>query len=285
MKKEHPGTEMLAAFVNGLLTDDESRRIREHASGCPECASKIREFEATVELVRAAAVARAGDGARVVSIEASEQSGSHLEGERLAAYADGSLDAAEAREAEAHLALCAACTREVADLWSMQSEPGVEPGESAVLSAVRRLNGAPLTAVIRLAGRSVELVRGFARDLSDAAAALGEPREPAFAAARGAESCADIVWSGGSAVLLEGRIDTTGGDPALRGRLTVSGRPGVGLSVALMGEGVRRGPESTDRKGYFGPWKLAEGRNTIVLTGSAVGADPSGIALTVVVER
>lgn len=279
MSGEHLDGATLAAFAGGTLDDEEADVVRRHLADCSECSERLRVHKETAALVSRAAGSRLPDDVPAVADRASG-SAEHPDAETLAAYSDGSLPEDAVLRVERHLAVCGDCLREVADLWAMSSERASEPPSSALVVVRARLaRDAAGGAVVRLVGRAVQLVRDFGEALGVAAETADA--EPAFAHTRSAGDSVELSWSGGDDVELRGRIDVRDGEAHLLGRLTVAGEPGVALSVALVAGESGRGPESTDREGRFGPWRLAFGENTIILSGSALGAEAVRLPLEV----
>lgn len=42
---EHPSTEVLVAYHEGVLADDEADGLREHLAGCATCARRLLEYD------------------------------------------------------------------------------------------------------------------------------------------------------------------------------------------------------------------------------------------------
>jgi anti-sigma factor RsiW len=262
-----------------MLDEPARAELEAHLKSCGRCRELLRELEG---VRRALGVAgRAGAGTAPAGAGGGRQVAGPgcPDAELLAAYADGSLDRLRAPSVEAHLAGCPSCLAEVADLMALSAAPGREAPDRAVERVLVRLDREPRTAIVRLAERSLVLIRDFGRA---AVAGPGAPAfdaaEPAFATARSGRAPLRLRWSeGGLEVECEIRKAEEGA--LLTGRVTSGGEPARAVSVALTTAAGTSGPESADARGRFGPWPLPAGRNTLVLAGG--GGD---VALELAIE-
>jgi anti-sigma factor RsiW len=270
-----PAGEKLLGLVRDALDDGASSRVRAHVSSCEACRERAAGLEELVGLLERAATEPLPD-----DLEPSRAA--CPDPELVAAYADGSSDEHASALVERHLAGCASCLAEVADLWRLSSAGSpVDAPDRAVSAAIARLESEARTAIVRWAGATVSVVKDFARSQAEALEGAGRgAHELAPAFARGSDEAVLLSWRGDDDLLLEGRIDIRGGGrPALTGRLTRLGSPDLSLSAAMSGDGERHGPESLDSDGRFGPWALARGQNTLRVTGRTVGE--RGLSLTI----
>lgn len=273
-----PRPEELLLFSDGELTGDREGFVARHVASCAACAAELSLLSRAGEALAAARGSEpAAGGAACPS-----------PGE-LAGYADGTLEGAAAGRVETHIARCGSCLREVADLWRLGAGTAEDAGgaappdgaggtERAVAAVLRRLERDSRTAVVRWSERVCEVVRDF---VSAGGAAPDWGPTPAFSAARAGAPQASLRWYGERGAELAVLVSADTGGPSITGRLTFSGRPAAAVSVRLSSAAGRRGPESLDPAGRFGPWALGPGANTLVLTGPAAwGSD----GLTFVVE-
>ena len=269
MSAKCPDRDRLLLYLEGGLCDAEAVEVERHVTGCGVCGAELRELrELTGALKRAGAVR---DPSRRVS------SGGHegvARGEPcpgaavLAGYADGSLDSMDEALVESHLARCASCREEVADLWSLAGPADRDAPTRAVEAAIARLDRESRTAVVRWAERSLVLVRDFATSM---AGALGERNAPSLvpapAVARSTARDVRVHWEGRGGIRVDGLVRTDSSGVSLTGRVTVEDTAAVTTSVSLLAGERARGPESTDVDGCFGPWPLSMGENVLRLTG------------------
>jgi len=263
-----PENAALLAFAADALDDESGRTVREHVASCGRCAARLAEIERVTSILRNASNAPPA------------RSPGCPEAEALAAYADGSADERVVASVEEHLASCGACLAEVADLRSLAGEEEADAPERVVRSALARLEAEGRTAVVRLTERALSVARDFARSQAAAVrAGLGAGEELRPALARGAAPSHRLAWADEGGLGFDGRIEIAAGAPSLVGRVILEGSPARGVSVSLVTCDGRRGPESVDREGRFGPWKLGGGTNSLVLSGLDV---PGGsVELTV----
>ena len=83
-----------------------------------------------------------------------------------------------------------------------------------------------------------------------------------------------------------GQVRQERGGPTITGRLSPAGVSASRVSVVLLSGAGRRGPESLDDEGRFGPWPVAHGDNTLRFTGlpDAPGRDVE-LRVSVVVDE
>ncbi|MFH1689422.1 MAG: zf-HC2 domain-containing protein [Candidatus Eisenbacteria bacterium] len=269
MNETCPGRETLLLHTEGELSGREADDVSEHVARCPDCEEAVSRLR-----VLTAALRRAGEPeGRSRAADPDAPLGSLFSGEcpgaeAIAGYADGSLETGAAAEVEKHLVSCGACLSEVADLWSMSGPAEHDAPDSAVAAVLARLGNESRTAVLRWAERSIELVRDFASGLADdVSRGLVLGPAPAAAVSRSSGQEVRLHWSGGGGAVLEGIARAERGGVSLTGRVTVGGAPGASTSAALSSAAVRKGPESLDADGRFGPWPLSYGTNLLRLTG------------------
>jgi anti-sigma factor RsiW len=256
MKETCPAASELLLYVEGELDAPEAARVGEHLDRCAECGRAASRLRGETAALRS-----------VGETHGRSSAGDCPDEELMAAYADGTLPADDVARLERHISGCGACLSLVADLWAMSGPSDRDAPEAAVAGAVERLLSERRTAVIRWSERSLELVRGFAHDLGSALAeAAGGELAHAFATTRAGAGELCIDWQGEGGASLTGVVTNDGG-PSLVGRVTVDGAPARSSSVALMTEVEKRGPESLDNDGRFGPWPLTPGRNVLRMTG------------------
>ena len=241
--------------------------------GCERCRERLREV---VEISRALPGRGRGRGTAPADRSGAGRAtpGDGCPGdETLAAYADGSLEPRRAGRVEAHLARCEACLAEVADLIALSAAQERDAPDRSVQRVLARLDEERRTAVVRLAERSIELIRGFARARPSEAGAMpaGAPT-PAYATARAARAPVRVGWAGEGPLEVECEIRPVLEGATLTGRVTSGAAPALATSVTLVTPAETWGPESPDRRGRFGPWRLGPGRNRLVLAGSDNGA-------------
>ena len=252
-----PSPGEILALADGTLDGTLRRELEEHIATCAECALEVAGVREAVQELRGVG------GTRLTETKECP------EWELVAAYADGSVSGDEAARAESHLAGCPWCLALVADLWRL-GEGGAGPSEDSiperVLGAlVRRAR----TAVVRWADDTFSVVRGFAAGLKEGVQFPERGDLIPEGAVRGG-SRVRFGWEDGDGVVLECEVRLLEDRPALGGRVTASGAPARGLSVALRGVGEDQGPESPDALGRFGPWPIAPGRHELVLCGACL---------------
>lgn len=268
MNQDCPNRETLLRFVDGSMGEEDVRTLGEHLERCEACRLEISALRRLVELLRSAGSVRHLPAAGVCP-----------DGETLAAYADGSLSAARSLEFEEHLAGCAACVSELADLWALSGPPTMDAPDSAVAAALSRLDRSARTAMVRWSDKAVELVRDFATALSEVVSSSG--LEPALAAAsRAASEPVALNWAG-SGLEVRAIVESGADGPSVTGHVSSGSGDTAAVSVSMSWGGGKRGPESLDAAGRFGPWTLVEGSNVLRLTGGPLA---SGRPLELVIE-
>ena len=256
MSEHCPDTGRLLLYLAGELDDEGTRSVREHVSSCAQCATLATSLERLTGHLR--------ESAPVPAV----RSGECLETEALAAYADGTLPAQRADDVEAHLAGCDACLREVGDLMRLAGPAEYDAPDASVSRVLNRLSEDSRTAVVRWGERSLSVVRGFASAVaSGLAEGVGAPAERAFAVARDGGASAALAWSGDQGSEVLGLLEISRGEVSLTGRVVCCGNGARAVSVSLSSDAGRRGPESPDGAGTFGPWPVERGRNVLRLTG------------------
>lgn len=259
------------AYLEGTLGEDERTDLERHLGACGRCRDLVREVAGVHRTLRAAGSRASWEGVSDGGRTLARRRGGGPRGARrecpgedeLAAYADGSLAGRRAARIEEHVARCAACLAEVADLMSMAAAPEREPPARAVEAALARIDRDRRTAIVRIADRSVVLVRDFVRaGLPERAA----PLRPAFATARSARAPVRLHWSDEGGLDVECEVRRTAEGATLTGRVTSGGRPSLATSVTLTSGSASRGPESLDPRGRFGPWPLSGGTSRLAVT-------------------
>ena len=283
VRSKCPSGDVLHAFAEGLLDPPDRGDVETHLDGCESCRRRLREIVELSRTLRAHGRDRAPvavdrpDGGLGASSERCPDD------EILAAYADGSLDGRRAAQVEGHLARCAPCLTEVADLTSLAGAAERNAPDRRVERVLARLDQERRTAVVRLAERSVELIRDFARaGLSGVGGGPFDAPAPAFATARSGRAPIRLLWSGDGGLEVECEIRRAARGATLMGRVTAGGAPARATSVTLVTPGETWGPESPDPGGRFGPWPLAAGRNRLVLAGGT--EDDGAVELSIEVE-
>jgi len=282
-KRDCPSGDALAAYAEGLLEESDRAAVEAHLGSCERCRGFLSDLRDIHRTLRAAGRDRGraadrcdGGGARVPGDRCPED-------ELLAAYADGSLGGRREAEVERHLARCPSCLAEVADLMSLAGAPGFDVPDRTVKTVLARLDRERKTAVVRLAERSVVLVRDFVQaSLPGGRRAPFDAAVPAFASARSDGAPVRLRWSGGGDLEVECDIRRTEEGATLTGRATSAGEPARATSVTLVTAGGTWGPESPDSRGRFGPWPLPAGESRLFLAG-----DPDGdgaVELSIEVE-
>jgi len=166
-KRGCPEERTLLGYAEGLLSDDERAALERHLEACEGCRAHLAEVEGVRRALRAAGSEGAPEFARDDGAPGRRRGGGGTrsrdcqEDELLAAYADGSLEGRRASRIEGHLARCRSCLAEVADLISMAGAPGRVAPDRAVEMVLSRLDRDRRTAVVRLAERSIVLIRDF----------------------------------------------------------------------------------------------------------------------------
>lgn len=282
MKRECPSGDALLAYAAGLLGEAERTELEEHLGSCERCRGLLKELSDLHRTLRAAGRERGPVAAERPDGEAGASSRDCPGAEHLAAYADGSLDRRRRAQIESHLALCAPCLAEVADLVSLAGAPGRDAPDRAVARVLARLDRERKTAVVRLAERSVELIRDFARARPEGERGTPFAPMPAYATARGARAPIRLRWSGDGELEVECEISRVREGAALTGCVTIGGEPSRATSVTLVTACETRGPESLDPRGRFGPWPLPPGESRLVLAGAA---DGGALELSIEVEK
>ena len=125
-----PSVEIVSAWLDGELGGAPARDFEAHLDGCEVCREKVLDW-------------------LQLSGEIAEASGTCIDGERLVAYADGTLRADESRRAREHLRMCPRCAREVREMRKGTVPSETVPSEKGT---------APLA--VATGGRQVRRVRG-----------------------------------------------------------------------------------------------------------------------------
>jgi anti-sigma factor RsiW len=102
----HPAAELLDAYRNRRLSGAALLELDDHLASCETCRGRLASDERT----RSAVAAIQAD------LLAASPPSDHLSSEDLVSYVDGVLPPVEMELADAHLASCAACADDVADL-------------------------------------------------------------------------------------------------------------------------------------------------------------------------
>ena len=108
----------MQAFLDGELPSRDAAFVEEHLAACARCSAEVDGWRVLFEDLGQLRDVGPGEGfsERVLSGLTLGGLGAHVEAERLTAFLDGALAEPPAREVEAHLRACAACTEE-ADAW------------------------------------------------------------------------------------------------------------------------------------------------------------------------
>jgi anti-sigma factor RsiW len=114
MLSSHPSPDALDRYRRGLLAPEELLAVDDHLAACPGC----REAA-----LRPAPVA----GAEALHTLLGGQGNGHPEFEELAAYVDGTQDDVAREVTDMHLADCASCREEVADLRALRARQPAGP--------------------------------------------------------------------------------------------------------------------------------------------------------------
>lgn len=254
MSNDCPGREELLRFVEQTLDEPAARSVREHIASCDACRAELESIARITGLLRSArSLARTGE----------ERACGR--GTELAAYADGGLSEEDARAFEKHLAGCASCMAELADLWALEGPADRDVRDAVVNRTLGRLTDEGRTAIVRLRDRVVELVEGFAGTLADATA----PDSVPVAVSRAAPERVDLSWKDESGLRVEAVVEAHEDRVLLTGRIGLpSGSPAAVSASLSSGGGHTVGPESLDAAGRFGPWRLSSGSNTLRFSGS-----------------
>ncbi len=134
---DHVSAEQLQAFLDGELPRKARSRVEEHLAACPRCAGELEAWRAVFSDLSGLSAHRPHEGfvqrvmadvripeaqplgARLregLAAAFSAHEKSHVPGEVLQDFLEGSLAARRVERIEAHLARCASCTAE-ADAW------------------------------------------------------------------------------------------------------------------------------------------------------------------------
>lgn len=254
--------DLIPAYLAGELAEHEARSFEEHLASCPNCADAVEAFEAVSRRMPALG----GRGGLTEDC---------LDPETLAAYADGSLDGPKRGAAERHLAVCERCLSEVADLWREAAGATLDVSNAAVDRVIERLRGQTEVALVRWAGATLSVLRGFAEEADRLTGSRDERPQPAIAGVRDAgEQRASLFWDNGRGTSLRCSVELRSGRPVLLGQFTGGAEALARISVSLTTAEGGRGPESPDAGGRFGPWPLGTGRNTLSLSGGGIGPTP-----------
>jgi anti-sigma factor RsiW len=266
MGNDCPSREELLRFAEEALDAAEARSVEEHVASCDECRAELESLARVTGLLHSARSL-----ARLSEDKACARSA------ELAAYADGSLSEEEASAFEGHLAGCAACLEELADLWALEGPSTRDVRDSVIERTLARLSREGRTAVLRFRDRAVELVAGFADSLADASAP-----EPALAAvSRATPERVALRWRDETGLEVEAVVEPEGDRVLLTGRMDLPAGSASAVSASLSSEdGHSVGPESLDKAGRFGPWRLCTGSNTLRFTGSPLAGE-RGLELTI----
>ena len=274
MRQGCPDKETLLLHAEGELLGREGEEVTSHVADCEACAETVSSLRALgAELRRAGLRGQGGPAALLSRVGSGAPTGASSSGtcpdaSTIASYIDGSLEADRAGEIEGHLVSCRPCLGLAADLWAMSRVAENDAPDRVVAGVLARLEGESRTAVVRLAGRAIEVVSDFASAWAESAG--GAPAfmpEPAVAVSRSSGTEVRLHWSGEGGVVVEAVVRAEGRAASLTCRVTVGGRPAAAVSAVLSSDGVRTGPESLDPDGRFGPWPLARGDNVLRLTG------------------
>jgi anti-sigma factor RsiW len=131
MLSSHPPPDALDRYRRGLLPPEELLAVDDHLASCAAC----RE-----------AALRSVEGARPGGLDAlvAAPVNRHPEYEELAAYVDAGQDEVEREVTEMHLADCASCREEVADLRAFKARQPAGPLTLATPARSPRALGAPV---------------------------------------------------------------------------------------------------------------------------------------------
>jgi putative zinc finger protein len=102
----HPSSDRLDAYLDGRLSGTALLELDDHLAACDMCRGRLT---ADVRLRSVAALIRA-------DLRAALPPSAHVSSENLGRYVDRALPDAEMEEADAHVASCAACAEDVADV-------------------------------------------------------------------------------------------------------------------------------------------------------------------------
>ncbi len=115
----------LVAYLDGECSPEERDRIESHLASCASCRRERALLDSTGDLLRhLGGTPKSGEGLLGRILRAARDDGAPLAGDawcrhirrELTAFLDGELSPAEARPVRDHLAECAACSAEAADL-------------------------------------------------------------------------------------------------------------------------------------------------------------------------
>jgi hypothetical protein len=108
----HPTDEQLVRFVAAALPPDAALEVDDHLAICHDCRAR-------------AAALRPTDGARsaLEDIVVADPVDAHLSDEDVQAYVDSTMDGADRHVADAHLAGCDVCARQIEELRSWAAPP------------------------------------------------------------------------------------------------------------------------------------------------------------------
>src|SRR5580658_2077644 len=105
MNNDHITQAGIGRYVNGALTDIETRRVREHIDACSRCRDRLRAFQEAPSLADV-----------LVTGPRESKATNHLDYDETAAYADGTCSRDLRARIRTHLDACAKCRSAVQDL-------------------------------------------------------------------------------------------------------------------------------------------------------------------------
>jgi hypothetical protein len=195
---KHPTRAALASYREGALTPAELLAVDDHIAGCSDCRQSLSPGADAGTALRRFAEAFGGD---------------HLPYEVMERHVDGNVDgrAAPGEEAliQAHLALCSACARELADLATLRVVPRRTPWRRRGAFAAAAAAAAAIVAVVALRdprGTSAPARTGLPAHGAPVASPASDPlqsldaslRDVASALERGTFVSAPLVALGGA---------------------------------------------------------------------------------------
>jgi anti-sigma factor ChrR (cupin superfamily) len=253
-----PPRERLLAHIEGLESEVERSEMERHLHNCRSCSEEVAILMAITDALRG----EAGTSAAPDTICSRS--------DELLAYADGALDPSVAAEFEEHLVHCRSCLRELADVWAMGGPDEADAGPEAVAGVMRRLAEERRTVLVRISETTLIAVRTVAASIDNVAGWSVIPDLPAAAAARSRRRMLRLLWREEGGITVEYVLERSRGFIELTGRVKNAEGPAPAISVAVANNESARGPQSPDSAGRFGPWKLAPGQNTILLSGTSI---------------
>ncbi len=235
-----PESELIPLLLRGELEGSERERLERHLDACDVCAERLERLSALDDALSRVAGAPSRGACR----------GS----DAVLAFADGTLSGPESAAVEEHIARCDSCRALLADLWALDGPARYDVRERVVEAALRRLERESTAAVLRISRSGIELVRRFAGQAEAPLPALAGARDPGGVG---------LAWSGPDGLTVGLVVARRAGRAAVIGRALVDDGPEAGLTVEMRGGAVRRGPETADPAGRFGPWPMEEGENVL----------------------